>query len=66
MKKNKNKKLSSLLTNEWPAHGAMFTGDGDSSELVPTLASTFDQVQLLKSRTCINPQIRVILMHEYT
>ena len=47
------KKLFSIRTNEWPAQGVTVTGDEKSVDSASTLASIFDQVQLLKSKTCI-------------
>lgn len=40
--------LCSIQTKEWPAQGIEVVGDSS-----PALASIFDQVQLLKSKTCI-------------
>lgn len=48
-------KWNTTLTKEWPAQGGNGTVDGDSSDSVPAFTSTFDQVQLLKSRTYIVP-----------
>lgn len=47
-----------ILTKEWPAQGENVTGDDDSSASAPVFTSIFDQVQLLKSKTCIAPQIK--------
>lgn len=40
--------LSLIQTKEWPAHGSKVVEDSS-----PALTSSFDQVQLLKSKTCI-------------
>lgn len=59
--RNLENKWKTILTKEWPAQEGNGTVDGDSSDSVPALTSTLDQVQLLKSRTCIVPQIEEVI-----